>query len=786
MPIGEQSKHYYNFVAGLFTEVTPLTSPEGSLTDTANFKLNIDGSIQRRKGLAPETNAETNSLHASWDNDNDAVTTHFWRNTGGLDSHFQIVQMGSVLYFFDDDSDTLVKRDDNVDISTFKVSGAAVTDADFAAEPVDISWGRGQALVTQRYCDPFVLTFDPVTNLVTTQRIIIRVRDFVGIEDGSSATTQPTALSDIHRYNLENAGWLPADYAAYQVANSAYPARNQVWHRGYRRDETTGGTYRRDGDASFNAAKMLVEPFGRSSAKRGRFLQDPFDTTANGGSGNIAILTWSGLYNGSSETFTITTDGNHNFSVGDTVSIAGQLSEVRYSFGFGTWDGDWSFDGLYTINSENGTDQFTITVTTYVSATYQDQYKQLGEAQVGIDNPLGSSTDLRPTTNAYFAGRAWYAGTPALQLGQRVLFSQIIQRDEQYGRAYQAADPTSKDNPDIIESDGGDVYIPEAGRVIKLQAFGPSMLVMCENGIWEIDGGGNRYFDALDFSVRRVSQVGCISAESVVEADQTIVFASAQGAYRIFVDPKARVLVTEPITETNVNRKWTSIPLQQMKSIKTIYDPVEKRIMWLYDTDDTATTPTWSYTEVLIYDVRLDAFYLYTVPEGTTFTEDTFLKSIVRPAEYVRSGEVVFKFLSVNENDEMVWNEMSDGTWVDFGELDAAAFMETGYESMGDASKDLQVKHITTFMERIEDSSLKLRGRWDFAGSGITGKYAPEQECYRPPRAYLGAPEDDGYPVVFTKLTMPGQGLVLQARFDSVAGADCKIYGWSIDFQGLR
>jgi hypothetical protein len=313
---------------------------------------------------------------------------------------------------------------------------------------------------------------------------------------------------------------------------------------------------------------------------------------------------------------------------------------------------------------------------------------------------------------------------------------------------------------------------------------------MCENGIWEIDGGGNRYFDAIDYAVRRVSQIGCIARESVIEADQTIVFASEQGAYRIFVDPQARVLVTEPITEAKVNRKWASIPIEHMRSMISFHDPVEKKIYWFYDTTADPVAPTYNYTEALIYDKRLDAFSLYTVPDGADFTIPTYVKTVTRPSSYVRDGKVILKLLSYDANvGNIEWNELTDSTFVDFGELDAEGFLITGYENMGDASKDKQISHFTTFMERIDDSSLTLTGRWDFSDSSITGKISPSIECYRPPRAYLSDDDtsaNDGYPVVFTKHTMPGQGLVIQFRFNTTPGADCVLYGWSVDFQGIR
>lgn len=45
-----------NFVAGLITEAGRLTFPEGASVDEKNFILNINGSRQRRPGMALKGN----------------------------------------------------------------------------------------------------------------------------------------------------------------------------------------------------------------------------------------------------------------------------------------------------------------------------------------------------------------------------------------------------------------------------------------------------------------------------------------------------------------------------------------------------------------------------------------------------------------------------------------------------------------------------------------------------------------------------------------------------------
>ena len=52
-------KSYYTFVAGLNTDASPLNFPDNFSSDEENFILNLDGSRQRRKGLALETGGQS-------------------------------------------------------------------------------------------------------------------------------------------------------------------------------------------------------------------------------------------------------------------------------------------------------------------------------------------------------------------------------------------------------------------------------------------------------------------------------------------------------------------------------------------------------------------------------------------------------------------------------------------------------------------------------------------------------------------------------------------------------
>ncbi len=803
MPQQRATKHFHTFVGGLNTEVSPLVYPDNTAVELENMELQVDGSLRRRKGLAAETSSISVEIASAFANGTSTVTEHFWRNIAGTDEHLHVVQAGYELYFWSDGATSFSTglKGYNMDIRQFKVQLATATDAEIAAEPIDFSWGRGQALVTQKYLEPFFLTFDATLDTITATPINVRIRDFIGIEDGLQNTTLPTSLSADHEYNLRNRGWTAAQITAFNTSTSTtFPSLNMIPYLGQKRTLTASTSYDHDGVRVWTSARIEDEGFGNGSAPQGKFFVNPFrDATvgADADADDIEITTWTTsptVPTGGATDVTITTASAHGLSVGVATVVEGQLSNVNLSLthrgGAFIIPRDFTFSGTYTTLT--GTTASTIVISVDFPANFAawvDQYKQLGVIQTALANSVGSDVLVRPTTNAYFAGRAWYAGTPAGVVGQHVLFSQIIERNSQYGRCYQANDPTSEQAPDLLESDGGLIFIPEAGRILKLQPFGQSMLVLAVNGVWEIDGGQNRYFDATDFAVRRVTGSGCISRESVIEAEDNIIYASEEGAFRIFTDPESRVLVAQNFTLEKVQSKWAAIDSVHKSSMKTLYDPVKKRLLFMYDTSASPTVPTWNYREVLLYDARLEAWYPFTFPLGTDFAADTFVKGFTKPEAYASGGEAIIKILTWEDTASkgLQWNEFTDDTnFQDLAEIDATGFLTTGYEGMGDMSKDKQVRYITTFMSRIEDSSLQFRGRWDFADLDISGKWTPQKEAYRPPRIWVGAHGTDGYPVVTSKHSMPGQGQVLSIRYDTVATEDAHIYGWSIDFQGIQ
>ena len=125
-----------------------------------------------------------------------------------------------------------------------------------------------------------------------------------------------------------------------------------------------------------------------------------------------------------------------------------------------------------------------------------------------------------PTVVTQYAGRVWYGGfSSAVQDGDKtsprlssyILFSQVVKEASQICLCYQAADPTSNEDSDLVDTDGGFIKIDGAYGIKALVAADTSLFVFAENGVWRIVGNSEGNFSATGYSISKVNDKGCLS-----------------------------------------------------------------------------------------------------------------------------------------------------------------------------------------------------------------------------------------------------------------------------------
>lgn len=463
----------------------------------------------------------------------------------------------------------------------------------------------------------------------------------------------------------------------------------------------------------------------------------------------------------------------------------------------------------------------------------------------GLTTALDTETG-RPSTVSSYAGRIFYAGinsnisaptSRSPKLSGTIFFSKIITINDDFDRCYQEADPTSEHVSDIIDSDGGFINIPEASNILKIVATERRLVVIAENGVWEIYGdvGG---FSATSYQVSKVTDIGCISPRSVVYAEGSLLYWAQGGIYSLDVDKDSDRLVSTNLIETTIQTLYNSIPGTAQLYATGAFDPASRKITWLYNDSSTfnGTTYTYKANRVLVLDVALKAFHTRTFQELVTdgpyvvgtlisqnFISADYTDSVVVNGELITADSVEVQATtsgiatrasstkhvvikpSSTGNFHLTFAEYNNTNFLDWFTddtigLDAAAYMETGQELFGDTQRLKQVPYITFHLNRTETgftasgtdllpintSSCLVQARWDFSNHINSGKFGTAFQVYRLKRPYQPQDVNDnfdyGQSVITTKSKLRGRGRALALRITTEAGKDCHLLGWGLQY----
>jgi hypothetical protein len=234
-------------------------------------------------------------------------------------------------------------------------------------------------------------------------------------------------------------------------------------------------------------------------------------------------------------------------SPSDTVEITDQRAFFQNFFSFTS---EWNFNGTYTVVTAPTATTFTIVVDFWPSFEFSgwvSQYAALGSAKATFSRASQDQvvTNFRFRAVAFYAGRAWYGGCPVDRLANKLYFSQIVEDREQYGKCYQEADPTDQNIPDLIETDGGVITIPDLGQVTRMVPFEESLVIFTEDGVWEISGSFREYFSALNYKVRKLSDAKVYAPQGITHSEDRLFYAAGDGLHIIRLDPQAGLLIDE-------------------------------------------------------------------------------------------------------------------------------------------------------------------------------------------------------------------------------------------------
>lgn len=750
------------FVRGLITEASPLTFPENASIDERNFILNRDGSRRRRLGVDIESTGvqiDTEETPLTFDEFN--ISTFKWDGVeNDPTKSYGVVQIGHTIYIVNLFSSTL---------STDLIATIDINNSDIATisgnARFDYAAVDGKLIIVSAELEaPLLLTADG--DEFTIERVDLEVRDIWGVDDGLQIDERPTTTTQLHEYNLLNQGWNQQVLADFREDEEKDPSNaDVVW-------------FGKKSDGKFDSELITASFFGNAPAAKGKFIISAFDR--------------------------------------GSTRISGSTAAVSQVF-----EADRSHPRLPAPEPASG------------------EFAGSGLTDLPIDKEEG-----RVQTAASFAGRIFYSGINSSILegdnkspsySGTILFTQVITNALDFRRCYQQNDPTAEDFFDLLDTDGGTIKIPEANAILKLQVLGNSLLVIADNGVWSITGPDN-VFKATEYSVNKVTNVGCISKGSVVEAEGSVLYWANGGIYGIS-STELGVASATNITETTIQTVYNNINTVAKANSVGNFDPVTRKVSWLYnDSDDyDGVNLRKKYNKELILDTVLTAFYINEFGEAPTdspfiagymptedFSLTTVQQNVVVDGEQVQvngedvvvtselrgRGVSVTKYLTATPNVSgsnygISFAEYNNTDFEDWGEVDAPAYLITGYELFADTQRKKQATYLTTHFNRTETgftlnesgdlealgaSSCKIQAQWDFANSANSGKWGSQFEAYRLRRLYtptsINDPFDYGWEVISSKSKLRGSGRALSLRFDSSPGKDLYLLGWGMDIEG--
>ena len=425
----------------------------------------------------------------------------------------------------------------------------------------------------------------------------------------------------------------------------------------------------------------------------------------------------------------------------------------------------------------------------------------------GISNLGGITVSERPSVTAFYAGRVWYSGVPNKDLAGDVFFSQNITDPDNAGKCYQDQDPTAQDFNSLLATDGGVIHIADMGQAYRMVTVGQDLMLIAANGIWAISGPEGANFTADGFTVRKVTDLGTLSANSVLEADSRLYYWNKGGIYVVASGQINNTLEVVRISQDKIQNFYDDIPETARAYARGWHDPFENRIYWFYN--DTlgydAISFRFSYNRVLIYDLTLNAFYTYTISDLSTNTPfvagmtqkeagseaivtynvvqglgsskdnvvqgaDNVVEDIAFPSftnvqlkllSFVIASDGNFEytfseFKNTGYNDWVIWDKFinnPNNTGADY-----KSFIQMGWQMYGDPIRTKKITSISSYFNRTEvgyslvdgeilfddPSSCFVQTRWEWTGQDV-GRWTKLEQAYRLLPTYIPADENDPF-----------------------------------------
>jgi hypothetical protein len=261
-------KEYVNLAKGLLTEVSPLSFPDGATSNELNFTINKDGLVrERRKGFSYIYPLNTFAGAAS-----KLENLFYWRGS-----------KYAIAILTNDVPETFL-RVHAIDANFTAVADVKIADAVVSTQIAELT--NFLVITLSNNDKPVLLEYFDATDTIVVNTISLHVRDFELVNDELSASENPAALTDNHKYNLYNAGWFISkkdqDQSGYPLTNTVTTYFNAFSNYPSNADSVgVGMITNSDGELTFDPEYVRDAGLGNSLSPRGHYVF-PIDTYNRG------------------------------------------------------------------------------------------------------------------------------------------------------------------------------------------------------------------------------------------------------------------------------------------------------------------------------------------------------------------------------------------------------------------------------------------------------------------------------------------------------------------------